>query len=622
MKKNNYSKTIFIVMACVSIFSPFALAGDLYWGTLGTWNTGTPWFSDAARTTAAAWVQGDIAHFDQAATITVPNTTNIAIAGIVANDNVTVTPGSAITTGNLQVSFNVASAKLLNFGTQTLVATAGTTHGIIKDGAGALAITGNGYLGGFTLNSGTVTTKGVNAFGLGALTINGGSIGATGNYAYAAASSLNIRGDFTIGGATAGSGSSTATFSFAATTPVSLGSATRTITMGGTGLVTFQGNMTGDEGVGLTLSSTIISGTTLSPFRLMGDNSGYKGITTINSYAMLKIGSITALGTTDAGTVVNSGGTLDIYGTNYTAAEPVTLTGGSTTAAIANNNPLEATFNGPITLNNYAYVNGAAGKLNLTNTIGGTGTLYLAGVQGGSISGAISMTGSLVVGANWTISGANTYSDATTINATKTLTLGASGVIPDGSGLVLAGTLKTGATVGFSETIGTLTVTDNATIALGTGVHTLAFANSSAMAWTAAKTLTITGWTGSSAEGSTAGKIFVGTDNMGLTSGQLAQITFSGHPAGAKILLTGELYPSDIPTALNNSELQSLNVTVNQDGVLAIKGLLTSTMMNVYNTNGMLLVSKLTNTTDSPIILNQKGIYIVKLADKVFKLIR
>jgi hypothetical protein len=622
MKKITIKKSMLLALSCLTFLAQSAFAGDLYWGTSGTWNTGTPWFSDAARTTAAAWVQGEIAHFDQAATITLPNTTNISIAGIVANDNVTVTAGSAISTGT-PVSFNVASGKLLNFGTQTLVATAGTTHGIIKDGAGALTITGNGYLGGFTLNSGTVTAKGANAFGLGALTINGGTIGAIGNYAYAAASSLSIAGDFTIGGATAGSGITTASFSFAAATPVSLGSATRTITLGGTGLVTFQGNMTGDAGVGLTLSSTITSGTTLSPFRLLGDNSGYKGITTINSYAMLKIGSITALGTTDAGTVVNSGGTLDINGINYTAAEPVTLNGGSTFGAISNNSATEATFNGPITTTNYVYFNGAAGKLNLTSTIAGTGTIYLAGLQGGSVSGAMSVDGGLwVSNGTWTISGANSYTGATTINAAKILILGASGTIPDGSGLALAGTLKTGATVGFSETIGALTVTDNATIVLGTGVHTLTFSNSSAVTWTAAKTLTITGWTGSSAEGSTAGKIFVGTDNTGLTLAQLAQITFTGHPVGAKILPSGEIIPSDISTMLENNGLQVVNVTLNLDGSLIVNGLQKATLMNVYNTNGILLVSKLINSTDASIILNQKGMYIVKLAEKTFKVVR
>ena len=447
-------KTMFLAMACITVFSPFALAGDLYWGTSGTWNIGTPWFSDAARTTAAAWVQGEVAHFDQAATITVPAATNISITGIVANEDVTVTAGAAISTG-LPVSFNVASGKLLNFGTQTLVATAATTHGIIKNGAGALAITGNRYLGGFTLNSGTVTAKGASAFGAGVLTINGGTVGATGNFAYAA-TGINIGGDFSIGGVSAGGGVASPTFSFAATAPVSLGSANRTITMNGTGLVTFQGGITGDAGVGLTLSSTITSGTVFSPFRLMGDNSGYSGVTTINSFSMLKLGSENALGTTDAGTVVNTGGTLDINGVIYNTAEPVTVHGGSTFSAISNNSTNEATFNGPITLLNYAYFNGAVGKLNLTNTIEGTGRLFLAGGQGGSVSGAISVSGGLCVANGiWTISGANTYSDSTKISTGKTLILGAAGTIPDGSPLALSGTFKTGAIIGLSETLGT-----------------------------------------------------------------------------------------------------------------------------------------------------------------------
>jgi hypothetical protein len=620
MKKNNYSKTIFIVMACVSLFSPVALAGDLYWGTSGIWNSGTLWFADAARTTPSAWISGSFAHFDQAATITGPNA-GITIGGIVANENLTVTAGNHLNTGNVPVSFYVASGKLLDFGTQGLITTAGTTHGIIKDGDGALAITGNLYLGGFTLNAGTVTAKGANAFGAGILTINGGTIGAGAGYTYAA-KGVNIRGNFTIGGVSAGGGVASPAFTFAATAPVSLGSANRTITMGGTGIVTFSGNMTGDAGVGLTLSSTITSGTALSPLKLVGDNIGYQGVTTINAYTMLKLGSASALGTTDAGTVVNSGGTLDIFGTNYTTAEPVTLKGSSTFAAISNTTGV-ATFNGPITLENSAYVNGAGGVLNLTNTIGGNGTLYLAGVSGGSISGIISVNNGLWVNnGTWTISGSNTYSGATTINATKTLILGASGTIPDESELVLNGTFKTGATIGFSESLGTLKINDNSTIALGTGIHTLTFTNSSAVSWIADKVLTITGWTGSTAEGSTAGKIFVGSDNTGLTATQLSQITFEGHGAGAKILSTGEIIPLDLTTVLDNSELQSINVSINLDGALAIQGLEKSTILSVYNTNGMLLVSKLINTTDASIILNHKGMYIVKLADKTFKVVR
>ena len=613
-------KIMFLAIICITLFSPFALAGDLYWGTSGTWNTGTPWFSDAARTTAAAWVQGDVAHFDQAATITVPST-NITISGIVANENVTVTAGAAISTGSTPVSFNVASAKLLDFGTQGLITTAGTTHGIIKDGAGALAITGNGYLGGFTLNSGTVTAKGASAFGLGTLTINGGTIGAAGNYAYAA-TGISIGGDFSIAGITAGGGIASPTFSFAATAPVNLGSATRTITMSGTGLITLFGNMSGDAGVGLTLSSSINSGTVLSPFRLMGDNSGYKGITTINSYSMLKLGSENALGTIDAGTVVNSGGTLDINGVIYSSAEPVTVHGGSTFASIANNSTNEATFNGPVTLLNYAYVNGAAGKLNLTNTITGTGRLFLAGVQGGSVSGAISVSGGLcVTNGIWTISGTNTYSDSTKINTGKTLILGASGTIPDGSPLALSGTLKTGATVGFSENVGTLVVTDNATIALGTGVHTLSFASSSAAIWTAVKTLSITGWTGTKGQSGTAGKIMVGSDANSLTPTQLAQINFSGYSNGAMLLSNGELVPTTL-SGINDIDMRSITLSVLNDGNLVISGLQQTVRANVYNINGILVSSKLIDSTNTNILLIQKGMYLVTIGTKTFKVIR
>ncbi len=619
--KTTCKKTMFLTIIYITFFSPFALAGDLYWGTSGTWNTGTPWFSDAARTTAAAWVQGDVAHFDQAATITIPGTTNIAIAGIVANENVTVTAGAAMSTGNVPVSFNVASGKLLDFGTQTLVATAATTHGIIKNGAGALAITGNGYLGGFTLNSGTVTAKGASTFGAGVLTINGGTVGATGNYAYAA-TGINIGGDFSIGGVTAGGGIASPTFSFAATAPVSLGSANRTITMNGTGLVTFQGGLTGDAGIGLTLSSTINSGNILSPLRLMGDNSGYKGITTINSYSMLKLGSENALGTTNAGTVVNTGGTLDINGVIYNTAEPVTIHGGSTFGAISNNSTNEATFNGPVILTNYAYFNGAAGKLNLTNTIGGTGRLFLAGIQGGSISGAISVSGGLsVTNGIWTISGANTYSDSTKVSIGKTLILGATGAIPDGSPLALSGTFKTGATIGFSENIGTLIITDNANIALGTGVHTLTFANSSAATWTAAKTLTITGWTGTKGQSGTTGKIMVGSDANSLTISQLAQINFSGYSNGAMLLSNGELVPSTL-SGINDIDMSSITLSVLKDGNLSIRGLKQPVKINVYNTNGILVASKLTDNTNTNILLAENGLYLVKIGTKTLKVIR
>ena len=60
------------------------------------------------------------------------------------------------------------------------------------------------------------------------------------------------------------------------------------------------------------------------------------------------------------------------------------------------------------------------------------------------------------------------------------------------------GTFSTGAATGFSDTVGTmmLNASTASTLALGSGNHTLTFANSSALNWGAGGTLTITGWAG------------------------------------------------------------------------------------------------------------------------------
>jgi hypothetical protein len=76
----------------------------------------------------------------------------------------------------------------------------------------------------------------------------------------------------------------------------------------------------------------------------------------------------------------------------------------------------------------------------------------------------------------------------------------------------------------------------------------LKFAASSAVAWTAATTLTITNWNGS-IKGGGAGQMVFGSSSSGLTSGQASQIRFAnplGFPAGnyaATILATGEVVP-------------------------------------------------------------------------------
>jgi hypothetical protein len=237
-----------------------------------------------------------------------------------------------------------------------------------------------------------------------------------------------------------------------------------------------------------------------------------------------------------------------------------------------------------ITLENVGGSNGGRiiGSANLT--LGGNITVNYSG--SGAITAAAEIAGPVVLGATRTVTvnddatnnsvfifsgvvsgtnfgitksgtgtllltGANTYTGATTINA-GILRLGAADIIANTSNLILnGGTFSTGSGAGFAETIGTLQVTENSTIELGTGSHNLNFANSSGVSWTAGKTLTITGWTGSIGASGTSGKVFFGTSNTTLTSTQLSNILFTGFTGSTGSLLsTGECVPScpSIPT--------------------------------------------------------------------------
>lgn len=214
--------------------------------------------------------------------------------------------------------------------------------------------------------------------------------------------------------------------------------------------------------------------------------------------------------------------------TATTVANNISIPGGSTNATIGGLNTSNThIYSGNVNLNN-----------NLVNLdeVNSGGTVLFSGIISGS--GGIRKIGSGLV----RLSNNNTFTGTTTVNA-GTLQYGAANVLANNSNVILnGGKFSTGATTGYSDTVGTLTLTDNSTIELGTGTHTLNFANSSAVAWTAGKTLTITGWTNSCS----GAKVFVGTDNTGLTATQLAQITFQGYAPGASISPIGELIPGNI----------------------------------------------------------------------------
>ncbi len=296
--------------------------------------------------------------------------------------------------------------------------------------AGAVALT--------KTTSGTVTMSGVSTY-TGVTTISAGilSVGTIGDGGVAGnlGAASNAAANLVLGGGTlqytGASASTNRNYILSAGTTSTIDLTTNNLTISGastntTGALTKIGTGT------LTLSG----------------NNLYTGATTINE-GTLKLGASERIANTSDLTV---NGTFDLAGFSETVAA---LSGtGTITSSASGNLTLTAgdatntTFSGVIE-------NGSATSVALTKS--GNGTLIL--------------------------SGANSFTGTTTITA-GTLMLGASGVLADGSSVTLnGGTLSTGSGAGFSETIGALNLKCNSIISLGTGVHTLTIANSSAVTW-------------------------------------------------------------------------------------------------------------------------------------------
>jgi hypothetical protein len=144
-----------------------------------------------------------------------------------------------------------------------------------------------------------------------------------------------------------------------------------------------------------------------------------------------------------------------------------------------------------------------------------------------------------------TISGTPPVAGTTTISAGELRYNPSANYTPSSNVVLENGTTYSTTSITATRTItnGTLNLNNgSATLALASGVnHTLTFANSSGVTWNGTA-LTITGWGGTAGQSNiNGGKIIVGSG--GLTSGQLAKISFSGY-TGSAIILAGELVPT------------------------------------------------------------------------------
>ncbi|HQY06171.1 MAG TPA: autotransporter-associated beta strand repeat-containing protein, partial [Lacunisphaera sp.] len=277
------------------------------------------------------------------------------------------------------------------------------------------------------------------------------------------------------------------------------------------------------------------------------DNSG------VNLTALAKTGTGTwDLGGTSTftGGVTVSDGTLTVKsGASLAAANDLTLSGG--------------TLNLDHATQTVASLAGSGGTINF-----GTGhILTLAQITATSYAGVLAGSGGFTLsgsGGSLTLSGgsANTHAGNTTINegtlilaktpgtaaiaggtitvgngaGTDILRLGASHQIGNSTNLTLAG--GSFQLNNFSETLAALKLDASSTIDFGSTASALVFADSSAQSWTG--TLTIANYTTASGN-----SLRFGTTASGLTSGQLAQISFTGYGAG--VTIDGSGYVSPIP---------------------------------------------------------------------------
>jgi fibronectin-binding autotransporter adhesin len=290
----------------------------------------------------------------------------------------------------------------------------GTGLSLIKTGAATLTITGNSlvgntvpepntYSGGTTIAAGEISIGATTALGTGTVTFNGGSGGST----------LESTATGTLGNSITINVGSSATIET---------TSSQTLTLGAGGIVA-------DGGVGTTLhfGSSTDTGTLVLASGVVGVDS--TGAVAIDG-GTLQLGSVSGaflVNNLRAGMTVGSGATTATLDIDGRATTPWNLTG--TSAGVITNS-------------------GAAATLTTDNTANST---FSGVIQDGAGTIALHVTGTS--GEALTLTGANTYSGATTIDSGLTLMGGMAGAFSAISATTVNGTLDLG---GFAQTINTV----------------------------------------------------------------------------------------------------------------------------------------------------------------------
>jgi len=461
-------------LALCLLASPVAHAATYYWdnngatagfGTAaGTWASTTTgsatqgWSTNSAGTVVPGSVTTtttDDLNFGTATDALATGSISVAAAGTKNAGNITVGAVSGtVTLAGGTITYGASPVFTIN-GNVTLAhgsPVAGAATSLTKTGSGILSLSANNSYGGaVNINGGAITVNSLTDFnvvsGLGLkasnlssnLVIDGGTL----RVQVSAGTSDRL---FTVGagGATleamltgVNSGQILLT---GATAVAYTGVGNRTLTIGGTSddaggssIARVIGDVGGGNGT-VALAKTGVQDWTVS-----GTNT-YTGGTTVSGAGTLTMGSLSALGSTSGQLTVNAG-TLNMAANNLTVGNltgtggTISGTSGARTLTIGQGNGTGGNFQGVI-------ANGSGGTTALTKT--GNGTI--------------------------TLSGANTYTGATAVNAGTLLANNSSGsATGTGSVIVNGGTFG-----GTGAVSGAVTVNSGAFLAPGASIASLA----------------------------------------------------------------------------------------------------------------------------------------------------
>ncbi|WP_372400702.1 Ig-like domain-containing protein (plasmid) [Azospirillum sp. HJ39] len=580
-------------------------------------------------------------------TLTVRSGVTLAMDSDIDGRSITIT-GNGFTLGNsFGVNVGDGDTLVMNLtlgdnGTDVSALTKSGTGRLILEGTNNTA-SGNTGLNTISVDAGTLSIDTDANLGTGTLTLSGGNLTVGNNttidnaITLSSDASIDTAADVTLSGALSGAGgltklnSGTLTLSnggnsgsFSGTTTVSagtlsvaadanLGSGAVTLdggTLGLTGTTTIDNAITlgssggtVDASGAATLSGTISGSGTLtktggSALTLSGSNS-YTGDTTVST-GVLIAGTNSALGTTDGGTTVASGATLRLLG-GLTIAENFTISGIGVSAGIGaikvndDANGRATTVTGTVTL----AANAAIGAYN------GTDSLTLSGV----VSGAYALT--KVGSGALTLSGANSYSGATTVSTgtliaahadalgttgngttvTSGAALGLQGGITLAEAVSAAGTGVSGSGAiynvsGTNTLSGAVTLTAATEIGVNAGGLTMSgnIGGSFGLTKTGTETLTLSGTNGYSTLTVSAGTVGIAADgNLGSGTVSLA--------AGSKLQVTGA-------TTIDNAVALTGSAAVQTDAAVTISGNITGNSYTLTKSgSGTLTLSGTNNTS-------------------------